>query len=203
MLPNPSELSIPTEAEIYTEGTNVAQAYLRRLDTTLREIPLWQLCKAAKYLRKIHAHNGTIWCAGNGGSQANAAHLSLHLQEHGYAALDMMGEGAMLSALSNDYTYEAGLARLLRLRAKEHDGLVIFTGSGNSINILAALAEANRQQLSTIGILGSGGGMSRELVRVPIILQTKEYGPVEDAHSAVIHILSEMLGMMTHGPPLK
>lgn len=194
--------SMATEAETYTDGTNLAQGYLNRLQAALAEIPLWQVCKAANYLRKAHVQNGTIWCVGNGGSQANAAHLSLHLQERGIRGVDLMGEAAIGSALSNDVTYEGALAKRLRMLAKPGDALVVFTGSGNSINIVTALAEAKRLDLLTIGLLGFGGGMSLELVRVPITLQSREYGPVEDAHSAIVHILATMLGEPGHGPAL-
>mgnify|MGYP001618424793 CR=1 FL=1 len=134
-----------------------------------------------------------LWCAGNGGSQANAAHLSLHLQECGIRAVEFMGEAALSSAFANDATYEASLAKRLRLLSRPSDLLIVLTGSGNSINIITALAEARRLGLDTIGLLGFGGGMAKGLCRVPIVLTATSYGPVEDAHSAVVHMLAGLL----------
>ena len=189
-----------TEKQIYSDGVLLAQAYLGRLNTALGQIVLWQVAKASKYLRKTADNGGTVWCVGNGGSHANASHLSLHLQERGIHAVDLMGEGPIQSALSNDFSYEGSLAQRLLVLGAPQDTLVIISGSGNSLNLIAALAEARRQGMVSIGLLGFGGGMALSLVRIPINLHLHEYGPIEDAHSAIIHILAEMLGNVGHGP---
>lgn len=193
---------VPNDPDIYVPGMELAQAYIALLTKAIAEIPLWQVCKAAKLIMGVREVGGTVWCLGNGGSQANAAHLSLHLQERGIRAVDMMAEAAVASALANDYTYEAAFAKRLRLLVRPGDALAVISGSGNSVNILTALAEARQQSIPTIGLFGFGGGMARGLVRVPITLNTGSYGQVEDTHSAVVHIISEMLGAASHGPAL-
>ena len=182
-----------SECETFTGGTAQIERYRAAAIAALNEIPAWQVAKAAKYIRKTHQAGGTVWCAGNGGSQANAAHLSLHLQECGIRAVEFMGEAALSSAFANDATYEASLAKRLRLLSRPSDLLIVLTGSGNSINIITALAEARRLGLDTIGLLGFGGGMAKGLCRVPIVLTATSYGPVEDAHSAVVHMLAGLL----------
>lgn len=193
-----------TESATFTEGTAKVEAYLSAVRSVLLEIPAWQVAKAAKYIRRTNEVQGTVFCAGNGGSQANAAHLSLHLQERGIRAIDMMGEAAVVSAFGNDVTYEASLAKRLRLLSRPGDLLFIVTGSGNSINIVTALVEAKRLGLDSVGLLGFGGGMTRLLCRVPIVLQASSYGPVEDVHSMIVHMIADLLTetMVNHGPAL-
>lgn len=195
-------VTLPSESETFTHGNARAIAYLNDLKDALDGIPLWQVAKAGKYILRTHLAGGTVFCAGNGGSQANAAHLSLHLQERGIRSIDMLGEGAIHSALANDYTYEGSLAKRLRLLAKPEDLLVVVSGSGNSLNLVAALAEARRLKVSSVALLGFGGGMAASMARVPIVLRCQAYGPVEDTHSAIIHMIAGNLGDTGHGPAL-
>ena len=136
---------------------------------------------------------GMVYVLGNGGSQANASHLSLHLQEAGVRARDIHAELPLLTAWSNDHDYSTLALNSLRRDAGPGDALVVVSGSGSSPNILVALAEARRIGIRTIGLLGFGGGAARSLCDLAIILPSHEYGPVEDVHSVIIHYLKTLL----------
>ena len=171
----------------------ILDSYLVRLKTTLADIPSLSLENIATELFAVKRHQGVIYVCGNGGSHANASHFVLHLLENGFHAIDLMAETPSLSALSNDRSYaKAGFQRL-RWAASAKDALVVFSGSGDSENVLLALTEAKRLQMATIGILGFGGGAALYLCTVALVVGSKDYGPVEDSHSVVLHVLTELL----------
>lgn len=137
----------------------------------------------------MDAEGGTTWILGNGGSQANASHLVLHLCHHEYIAHDLMAEISLMSALSNDKDYGKAPALRLRVNATDRDCLLVISGSGDSLNIIAALSEAHNLGMTTIGLLGMGGGPARGLCHHYLVVDSGNYGVVEDTHSAVIHLL--------------
>ena len=134
-----------------------------------------------------------IYCCGNGGSYANASHLVLHLREVGLSAYDLMADNATVTAYSNDYGYEKVLARQLRDRATKKDILIVISGSGDSPNIIMALAEARRIGMGTIGFLGFGGGMAKAFCDMSLMFHSQDYGQLEDVHSAIAHIIKAAL----------
>ena len=137
--------------------------------------------------------SGTVWVIGNGGSQANASHLVLHLQEHGIAAHDLLAESAALTAISNDHDYAKVGSRMLRSMAIPDDMLVVISGSGDSPNIIMALAEAKRMGLYRVGLLGFAGGMALSLCNDHVLIASTNFGQLEDAHSALIHAINNEL----------
>ena len=135
----------------------------------------------------------TVWVMGNGGSEANASHLVLHLQAASLRAHDLLDGLPSLTAFSNDKSYEALPLRQLRAMAHAGDILVVISGSGDSANVLVALAEAKRLGLNKLGLLGFGGGAAAGLCDHAIVLSSHEYGPIEDVHSVIVHLLDKFL----------
>ena len=135
----------------------------------------------------------TVYIAGNGGSDANASHLALHLNECGLRAQNLMAEIPLLTAYANDFAYDEVVRKRLKQTATPEDCLVVLSGSGLSRNIILALVSAMNQGIKTVGILGFGGGDALALCDVAIVLQSREYGPVEDTHSAIIHLIQERI----------
>ena len=135
----------------------------------------------------------TVYIAGNGGSDANASHLALHLNEVGLRAHNLMAEIPLLTAYANDLAYDEVVRKRLRQSATPEDCLVVLSGSGNSRNIILALVSAMNLGVKTVGILGFGGGDALAMCDAAVVLGSHEYGPVEDAHSAVVHLIQERL----------
>ena len=173
-------------------GVNVSK-YLMALEEALGQIDLEALSKICASIQQVKARGGTVYLLGNGGSQANASHLVLHLINLGYKAHDLMAEIAWLTASSNDLDYQSAPARRLSLVGRKGDALMVLSGSGNSPNVLNALQEAERKGMTTMGFLGFGGGFALQFCDCAVVLMQKDYGIVEDAHSAVIHILANSL----------
>lgn len=167
--------------------------YRERLLQALEDIEPEVVSHFADHLRPFIKSLRMLYVLGNGGSQANANHAVLHFKQAGIRAMDVMAELAMFSALANDYSYASGPRMLLTKQALPQDGLLVISGSGDSENVIMALAQAKQIGMTTLGLLGFGGGMALELCRLAIVLKPADYGPVEDAHSAIIHELAELL----------
>jgi len=140
-------------------------------------------------LRRAHF----VYICGNGGSAANAVHLNLHLKECRILSFDMLGDSVWVSAYSNDNSYERTIRDFLHWCAKPSDVLVAISGSGDSVNIILALTEARRLKMTTIGLLGMGGGGALSLCDLACVVASDDYGVVEDGHSAVIHVIKKLL----------
>jgi len=164
------------------------------------------LVRMVQRLRLIRTQNNTVYIAGNGGSCANAAHLTLHLREINFRAVDLTADSACLTAIANDYSYGEVFSRLFDSQAVFGDALIVISGSGQSPNILSLLEKATslKRKISILGLLGSAGGKAHEYCHSAIVLKTKqygpvdtldtmEYGPIEVAHDACVHLLKELL----------
>ncbi len=167
--------------------------YINQLCLAIRSIRVEELEGIANAIRGVDIDGGTIWVLGNGGSQANASHLVLHLCQHEYKAHDLMAETALMSALANDESYKEAPVSRLDKNGTSKDALIVLSGSGQSQNILAALEEAGGQGMTTIGLLGMGGGSALNLCDTALVVSGGNYGIIEDAHSAVIHMLGLLL----------
>ena len=180
-------------------------SYTERLKVALSEVNPVQVAEAVARLKGVRVMEGRAFVLGNGGSYANAGHLILHLQELGIMAENLLGNPETTSALANDTSYASLAAIRLRKAYTGQEGvLIVLSGSGNSENVILALAEAKRLGMHSIALLGMGGGMALKLTTFPITIACREYGPIEDVHSAIVHMIAEGLGdkSTSHGPPL-
>ena len=167
----------------------------KRYSDLINAIPFDHLVGLADAIRVIDQRANTLYVAGNGGSCANAAHLVLHLRELGFRGVDLTADSACITAIANDHSYTEVFGRLLKAQAIDGDGLLVISGSGKSPNIINALQAAREQyeRLTTLGLLGFGGGDAAQLCDVAVIMDSCEYGPVEVAHDACIHLIAELL----------
>lgn len=143
---------------------------------------------------------GKIIFAGNGGSFADAQHLSAEFTSRflfdraPLASLALATNNSAISAIGNDYGYEHVFARELQAVAKPEDVFIAISTSGNSANILAAVAVANELGVSTVGWTGSSGGklkISCDCICVP----STETARIQECHILVGHILC---GLVEH-----
>lgn len=146
--------------------------------------------------RCLHSlrEGGKVIFAGNGGSFADAQHLSAEFTSRfkfdrsPLASLALGTNSSSLSAIGNDYGYEHVFERELRSIAKPGDVFIPITTSGNSPNILAAALAGKELGLSTVGLTGQGGG---QLVRLCecICIPSADTARVQECHILVGHIL--------------
>ena len=165
--------------------------YLNELKSCLAKLDLNAILQIIMSLK--NAKRRIIFVLGNGGSQANASHLALHLTQAGYRVKDIMADLPLLTALSNDFAYSETPQRILEKTAKAGDVLFVFSCSGKSPNIINALTLARKLGMITFGCLGTDGGRAKSLCSQYILVPSSEYGIIEDAHSTVLHLFDREL----------
>lgn len=134
---------------------------------------------------------------GNGGSAADAQHLAAeflgrYLRERGpLAALALHCNSSALTAIGNDYGYDHVFSRQLEALAVPGDVAFGISTSGNSRNVLEAMACARRLGLVTIALTGSSGGKLRSLADILIAVPSEETPRIQECHILAGHALCD------------
>ncbi|MDP2676455.1 MAG: SIS domain-containing protein [bacterium] len=138
---------------------------------------------------------GTVFICGNGGSAEQAGHFAGELvgrfkkERTPIPAVALGMTTAILTAWSNDHSYEDAFARELEALGKKGDVLVGISTSGNSKNVIAATRKAKEMGLHTVGLLGEGGALA-SLVDVSVRIPSKDTARIQEVHLFIVHMLS-------------
>lgn len=164
----------------------------------LAKDPAWP--KACEHFEKLRQNKKNLFLAGNGGSAANANHLANDLiygvNQHGRGAFrvhSLAANPSVLTCLGNDVGFENVFSNQLEVLAESGDLLLVFSGSGNSPNILKLLEVARRLQVTTISFLGFDGGKAKPLSDYPLHFPIHDMQVVEDLHMIAAHLLMRHL----------
>jgi D-sedoheptulose 7-phosphate isomerase len=136
---------------------------------------------------------------GNGGSASDAQHLCAELagryvrERPALPALALTANTSDLTAIGNDYGYDRVFARLVEAHGGAGDVAIAISTSGNSPNVLEAVAAARQRGLTTIGLCGRGGGKLAGCVDVPIVVPSDRTPRIQETHIAIIHVLCELV----------
>jgi D-sedoheptulose 7-phosphate isomerase len=178
-----------------------AQAYLDYLQSVLRRLDTADIGRFVHTLLEARERGATVFFIGNGGSAATASHFAndLAFGTNDYAkpfrAVSLTDNVPVLTALGNDFGYEEIFVRQLRILGKKGDVLVGISASGNSPNLIRAFDHARTTGIRTVAITAFDGGkmkaMADEGIHVPT--EPKEYGPAEDAHMVLDHLVGAFL----------
>ena len=176
--------------------------YLSDLFQMARKVLPSAVKVALEELIKVHNFGGRVFLCGNGGSGANALHiendLSIGIQKmSGFKlAVETLGANpAVSTALANDFTYTEIFARQLALKAKHGDLLIVYSGSGNSANIVEALKEAKKIGVRSIAVLGFDGGESLKMADVAIHFPINDMQISEDLQLILGHLVMRQFEM--------
>ena len=187
-------------AEVSTIG-QYSRRYFSYLVEVLESVDEIEINKLGDVFESARANGNTIFVAGNGGSATTATTMANDLgfdiikktgTDKPFRVFSLVDNNSVVTAISNDVGYENIFVNQLKIHYRPGDCLIVISASGNSLNVLKA-AEWIRSKGSTIiGLLGFSGGKLIELCDVKIHVKTEpgEYGPVEDAHLIMNHILA-------------
>ncbi len=140
---------------------------------------------------------GTILTCGNGGSAAEALHLAEELigryrgDRPPIRSMCLNADPTALTCIANDFGFEAIFARQVEAMASDLDALVIFSTSGRSPNLLAALEAARARNATTIGFLGGDGGEARALCDVSVVVGGRDSAAIQEVHQFLMHACCE------------
>jgi len=162
----------------------------------IEAVDVMAVTRAGQALADVRFRGGTIFVAGNGGSASTANHFACDLQKatriegRGTRAISLSDNTALLTAWGNDLSFDSVFSEQLRLMAAPGDALVLFSVSGSSPNLLESLSVARGMNLTTVALLGRGGGRAAAMVDHAVIVASDDYGWVESAHLVLEHVLT-------------
>ncbi|MGA8383202.1 MAG: SIS domain-containing protein [Stellaceae bacterium] len=159
------------------------------------------LVAAARAIAEVYRGGGRLFAMGNGGSSCDAAHIAVEFTHPvtagrpALAAISLVADVAMISAVGNDVGFEHVFVRQIIAQGRPGDGLIGVSTSGNSPNLLAAFAKAKEIGLTTIGLCGGDGGAMTAAGAVDhcLIVPSGSIHRIQECHVAAYHILWDLV----------
>ena len=190
--------------QIYSESLSIndySKSYIDYLNSVLNKISLTDIEKFVEVLLEARERESSIFFIGNGGSAATASHfandiaIGTRTYEKPFRAISLCDNQAVITAIANDDGYEKIFSQQLQVLLKKQDVVIAISASGNSPNLLDAIDTAKKMNTITVGISAFDGGKMKEMVDVSLHVPTEkgEYGPAEDAHMVLDHLISNYL----------
>jgi D-sedoheptulose 7-phosphate isomerase len=190
------------------------KSYAQSLGAALAGVDTDALDRARVAIESASTNGGRLFAIGNGGSAAIADHLSCDLTKgtcsHNHPVVDTMSmtsNVALYSAIANDIGFEAVFSTQLKFIGRAGDVLIAVSSSGNSQNIIEGVLEARRRGMTVIGVSGFTGGLLLDQSKanmdkqgrplpgefIPVHVAVSNYGIVEDAHQALMHVMAQYI----------
>jgi D-sedoheptulose 7-phosphate isomerase len=158
-----------------------------------------KLLQAADLLINALGRGNKLLIMGNGGSAADAQHLAaeivgrFRLERRGLPAVALTTDTSILTAIANDYGYEAVFRRQVEALADKGDVVIGISTSGESANVASALLLARERGCSTVGLLGKSGGGIRDMVDLDLTVPAGDTPRIQEGHITIIHILCDLV----------
>ena len=198
------ELTVRSVNSLATTASNAgafATEYFERVKRALDDIDVDRIAQIATVLDQARRDGRTIFVAGNGGSATTATSMANDLgfdivKKTGidlpFRFLAVTDNTAAITAIANDVGYEDIFVNQIRIHYRPGDLLIVISASGNSPNAIRAAEWVKAAGGMVIALLGFTGGMLMGLSDIVLHVPTEagEYGPVEDAHLIVNHVLA-------------
>jgi len=149
----------------------------------------------SEILKSIKENKNKLYFFGNGASAAFANHMALDFSKNGKILSRSLSDSVLLTALSNDFTYEEAFVEFLKMEGVNKDDLIItISSSGNSPNIVNVLQYCNLNQIDTLSLCGlKSDNKSISLSNHSIYVPMKTYGMVECIHQIFLHLILDEL----------
>ena len=190
--------------QIYSESLSIndySKSYIDYLTSVLNSIALSDIEKFIEVLLEARERGSSIFFIGNGGSAATASHFANDIaigtktSEKPFRAISLCDNQAVITAIANDDGYEEIFSQQLQVLLKQQDVVIGISASGNSTNLLKAIDTSKKLSAITVGISAFDGGKMKEMVDVSLHVPTGkgEYGPAEDSHMMLDHLVSNYL----------
>lgn len=157
------------------------------------------LVKIAEIITDCYRKGNKVYFCGNGGSFADAQHLSAELNGRFYfdrppLEVVLLGSNfSYLTAVSNDYSYEDIFKREILSSIKEGDILICFSTSGNSKNIFKCIEAIKNKNVKIISFLGNDGGIISKNSDYPVIVPSNNTARIQECHILIGHSIIEIV----------
>jgi D-sedoheptulose 7-phosphate isomerase len=177
---------------------------LRLLESDLGLLERW-----AAGLADVLQTGGRLLAVGNGGSAAQAQHLTSELvgrycnERHPFSAISLHADTSSLTAISNDYGVDAIFARQVLAHGRRGDVLVALSTSGHSPNVVTAAEVAMTAGLQVWALTGPGPNPLADRAHQALCVQAETTATIQEVHLVVVHLLCSFLDEIVGcgGPP--
>lgn len=178
---------------------DVKESVISAVDSVFSQKEL--ITKAAQIIvSSLESGGKVLWC-GNGGSAAEAQHMSAELmvrflRNRGpLASIALSTDTSLLTAHSNDFEYETVFSRQVEALGSEGDVLVAISTSGKSPNVVAAIRQAKAMGLKVVGLFGSKVNEFTLSCDVSVHIDSLITARVQEGHTMVDHIICDLIDM--------
>ena len=179
---------------------NIIQASIDTKQSILNDAVLKaSILKSIDVITESFKQGNKVLFCGNGGSAADAQHLSAEFSGRFYKNRKALPSEALhcnssyLTAVANDYSYDVIYSRLVEGMCVKGDVLVGLSTSGNSPNIVKAFEMARSLGVITIGFTGAGGGVMKDLSDILINVPSTVTPRIQESHILVGHLICEFV----------
>jgi D-sedoheptulose 7-phosphate isomerase len=160
---------------------------------------LAEVDRCAAVIAEALQGGGKVLTAGNGGSAADALHLSEELvgryknNRRALPAIALASDGTALTCIANDFGFDQVFARQVEALGNKGDVLVLFTSSGNSTNLILAVEMAKTRGVKTVAFIGRGGGKLKGLADAEWVVPSAIGARVQELHGWALHVILEVV----------
>ncbi|GGQ23438.1 phosphoheptose isomerase [Streptomyces pseudogriseolus] len=191
---------------------DAARLHCRSLEDALDGLRRHGLPRIADWggrLASVLAGGGRLLAAGNGGSAAQAQHLTAELvgryrsERPAYSALALHAETSSVTAIGNDYGFDHVYARQVAAHGRPGDVLMLLSTSGRSANLIAAATAARRAGLQVWALTGPGPNPLMEAADESLCVAAASAATVQETHLVAVHLLCECFDAAVAAPPAR
>lgn len=180
----------------------IAQQFVDSIDTKKRSLELLAdpIERAVELMTAALSNDRKILACGNGGSAADAQHFAAELlgrferERPELAAISLATDSSTLTAIANDYSYDEVFSKQVRGLGRPDDVLFAISTSGNSANVLEAVAAAHAREMHVVALTGKGGGKMNTALRsgdIHICVPENRTARIQEVHLLVLHCLCD------------
>lgn len=181
---------------------NHVSEYRNKLNNLFDEIDFDVLEQITATIVDAYKNDKTIYVAGNGGSAATASHYKVdfgffvrYFKKKRIKVVSLTDHSPLMTAIGNDNSYEEVFTQQMQDYFNKGDVLIAISASGNSMNVVKAAEYANELGGTSIGLVGFEGGKLKDACKICLFTPNPkgDYGPIEDLHMIVCHMLVSYL----------
>lgn len=158
------------------------------------------IAEAVQAILACVTSGGKVLACGNGGSAADAQHFAAEFvgrferERPELGAIALTTDSSILTAIANDYAFEMVFARQVRALGQAGDVLLAISTSGNSRNVMAAIAAAHEREMTVVALTGRGGGAMAAALKetdVHVCVPHDRTARIQEVHILALHCICD------------
>ena len=179
---------------------NIEKLFLDSVECIKKSVNLSEMVeKAIKEIISCLEKGNKIIIFGNGGSAADAQHIAAEFiskfkkDRKSFAAIALTTDTSILTSIGNDFSFDRIFSRQCEALVLEGDVVLGISTSGNSVNVKNGIITSRERKAKTIALLGNNGGIIKECVDIPIIVDSNNTARIQEVHRLLYHIICELV----------